>query len=208
MLTLYDKSECPFCWKVRLAMHHLGIAFEEVTIDTDNKPAAFLAISPSGKVPLLDDNGLHISESTLIALYLDDLEPNASLFAGNAVNRHKSRSLNHYADTQIGPAIRDAIFEQRNKTENEWDQAVIAQCRDNWLECQAYLDQQLANESAFCGEFGLADCALLPRFALAAAYGMPIGNDYPRLKKWYAVHSSSEYFKQSAPERCLQQQQN
>lgn len=203
MIQLFDKSECPFCWKVRLVLLHKGIKFEQITIDTDNKPADFLAISPSGKVPLLNNNGLHISESTLIALYLDDLQNSPALFAGNAESRHKSRALNHYADTQIGPAIRDAIFEQRNKRPENWNTDILEQCRKNWLACQAYLDTQLESDAGFCNDFGLADCALLPRFALATAYGMPIADNYPRLKKWYAVHSSKSYFKQSAPDCCL-----
>ena len=50
---LYDKDECPFCWKVRLALTTKSLQVEHITIDTENKPADFLALSPTGKVPLL-----------------------------------------------------------------------------------------------------------------------------------------------------------
>lgn len=201
-MKLYDKTECPFCWKVRLALHYKNIAFEQLTIDTENKPAEFLSLSPSGKVPLLAVNEESLSESTLIAHFLEDYQSTPTLLPGDAKNKYKARALNHYSDTIIGPAIRDAIFTQRNRPESEWDQEAISRCGSNWQACLSFLDGQLSSETYFCNEFSLAECALIPRFALALAYNLSGIDEFPRLKQWYAVHSSNNLFAQTAPTCC------
>ena len=198
-MILYNKSECPFCWKVRLALAYKNLAFEEVVIDTNNKPESFLRLSLTGKVPLLVSGETLISESTLIVYYLEDLNTTPSLFPGSTADRHLGRMLNHYADTEIGPAIREAIFTQRNNPKEQWDTDVISRCQENWRQCLAYLNTLLASECYFTGAFSIAECALLPRFGLAEAYGLNALDSFPKLKQWYLFHQQSPQFQATAP---------
>jgi glutathione S-transferase len=51
----------------------LGIPFEHVQInfaDPTTKTPEFLAVNPSGKIPAIDDEGFHLSESMAINVYL------------------------------------------------------------------------------------------------------------------------------------------
>ncbi len=59
-LTLVSPPLCPFVERVAIVLHEKGIAFERIHIDLRDKPEWFLAMSPLGKVPLLQvlhDNG-------------------------------------------------------------------------------------------------------------------------------------------------------
>ena len=60
MLTLYDNMDSGNAYKVRLALAHLGVAFERVELDTDNgetRTAEYLGKNPNGKVPALEVGG-------------------------------------------------------------------------------------------------------------------------------------------------------
>lgn len=202
-MKLYDKDECPFCWKIRLALSYKNISYDEITIDTNNKPDAFLEISPTGKVPVLDDNGLVINESTLIIHYLEDRNPQPSLYPGDTAERHQLRMLNHYSDTIIGPRIRDAIFTQRDNTEELWDKDAIKRSQEGWIQCLEELQPLLGSEKFFGKAFSIAECALIPRFALADAYNLTGLDKFPALDYWFNYHRDSNYFKDTAAPLCL-----
>ena len=37
MITLYHRADCPFCWKVRIALHELDVPYKEVEIKLRNQ---------------------------------------------------------------------------------------------------------------------------------------------------------------------------
>jgi len=78
-LTLISHNLCPYVQRAAIALLEKDVAFERITIDLSNKPDWFLAISPTGKVPLLRvarDDGLMavIFESTVICEYLEETQ--------------------------------------------------------------------------------------------------------------------------------------
>ena len=200
---LYDKAECPFCWKVRLALTTKSLQVEQITIDAENKPADFLALSPTGKVPLLISNGELISESSVIIETLELWQPNPTLLGKHPHERERIATLNHYSDTVVGPAIRDAIFTQRGHPSSQWDMGAIEQSKRNWSDCLAWLNNQFKpsdpSRPAFLSCFSLAECALLPRFALASAYGLHQAKEFPELQRWFNYHRQQPYFVTTAP---------
>jgi glutaredoxin len=48
---LYDKPECPFCWRVRMALHRCGIEVERR--DYQVYEAQWRELSSAGTVPVL-----------------------------------------------------------------------------------------------------------------------------------------------------------
>jgi glutathione S-transferase len=50
---LYTYRRCPYAMRARMALIHAGIAFDAHEITLRNKPAALLAASPKGTVPVL-----------------------------------------------------------------------------------------------------------------------------------------------------------
>lgn len=88
MITLYDLSTrfeqvrfSPFCWRVKLALAHKGLVWEEVPISFTQMNA--LPEPSEGKVPVLVDDGEVVCDSWNIALFLDDKYANNPLFEGD-----------------------------------------------------------------------------------------------------------------------------
>lgn len=66
-------GDCPFCQKVLLALHHCGVEYDLVTVDLSNKPESFLAINPSGSVPVSVDPATGKTINTIFILLLSEM---------------------------------------------------------------------------------------------------------------------------------------
>ena len=53
MLTLISHPLCPFAQRAAIVLLEKGVGFERVNVDLSAKPDWFLALSPTGKVPVL-----------------------------------------------------------------------------------------------------------------------------------------------------------
>jgi len=73
-MILHDYLPSQNGYKVRLLCHHLGVQYESKEVDIfggENQTDAFLALSPTGSVPVLElDNGTTLPESNAILSYL------------------------------------------------------------------------------------------------------------------------------------------
>lgn len=68
--------------RVRWMLQELGVDFEAVTINLragEHRRPEFLQINPAGKVPVLVDNDLVLTESVAIVLYLAEKYPHPGL---------------------------------------------------------------------------------------------------------------------------------
>jgi glutathione S-transferase len=72
----------------RWALHEVDADYEQVLVDWTNKPAAFLAANPMGKVPTIVHHateGNHtVTEAAAICHYLAEMHPQAGLLPGDA----------------------------------------------------------------------------------------------------------------------------
>lgn len=69
-MRLYFASGCPYAQRTRALFAALNETFEPVEIDLANKPADFLAKSPTGAVPMLEDGAFMLFESSVVNEYL------------------------------------------------------------------------------------------------------------------------------------------
>ncbi len=70
MIKLYQFAECPFCEKVRQKLAALKLDYEKVEVDYINKPEVVIKLG--GTVPVIDDNGMVMNESSEIVKYLEE----------------------------------------------------------------------------------------------------------------------------------------
>jgi glutathione S-transferase len=81
MLTLYHNPQSR-SRTVHFMLHELGEPFEIVPIDLkagEHKSPAFLKINPMGKIPVLRDGDVTVTETPAILVYLADRYPKAGL---------------------------------------------------------------------------------------------------------------------------------
>ena len=185
MITLYERTDCPFCWKVRLALAELGLAYRSVATQLGEKHPEVLRLSPTGTVPVMVDGDVVIWESGVALDYLDARYKPGSLLPADPGQQAWVRSLHAYSDKCIGPALRDLVFEKRSKHREEWDLAVIANGQAAWRACQAWLEAYIASASLNGRWLTAAECALAARCGVAEAYGEAVSTASPQLHEWY-----------------------
>lgn len=159
----------------RWALHEVDADYEQVLVDWKDKPQAFLAANPMGKVPAIihhAQSGNHVvTEAAAICLYLADMHPEAGLSPRDA------EKADYYRWTLFaaGP-IEQCITSRAFRFEPTPEQEAMA----GWGSVEramATLEQFLADRTWVCGErFTMADVYL----GSSVDWGMTFGILPPR----------------------------
>lgn len=181
-----------------MALRELNVAYQTVSIDLGEKHPKVVELNPKGSVPVLVDAGIAIWESNVAMEYLDELY-GGRLYSGNSGQRAEIRLLTSYSDSVIGPALRDLVFEKRTNPKDQWDWDLINHSERAWVRCQIQLEQWLNGRDYFTGSFSAAECALLPRFGVAEAYGSFIPRDCTGLQRWFRHAQERDGFSEVYP---------
>jgi glutathione S-transferase len=172
MLTLYDAARCPYCARVRIVLAEKGIEFESVEIDLADRPAWIYEKNSTGRVPVVEEDGWTLPESSVIMEYLEERYPDPPLLAADAADRglarlwifrHDTFTTPYYA-LRRGEAAAGEAFEQQLHR----------------------LDMALQQEGPWLGgqQYGLADIAYVP-WILRARTMLGIDLDpHPGLADW------------------------
>ena len=111
MYTLYSMRRSGNCYKVRLALAQLEIPHELIEIDIlqgETRTPEFLAMNPSGHVPLLEvAPGRHIAESNAILWYIAGSTP---LVPDNRIERAEMLQWMFFEQHSLEPNLGAAYF--------------------------------------------------------------------------------------------------
>lgn len=124
MLKLYGFSVSNYYNMVKLALLEKGLPFEEVLFYPSQTPEA-LAISPRGKVPVLEAEQGIINETSVILEYIEQTQPGKALLPSDPFERAQVLALCReielyielpgracYAEAFFGMSVPDAIKEK------------------------------------------------------------------------------------------------
>jgi RNA polymerase-associated protein len=149
MLTLYDAPRCPYCARARIVLAEKRLAYEPVTVDLDDRPGWLYEKNPSGKVPVLEEEGWVLPESAVIGEYLEERYPDPPLWPADPGERAVGRLLVFRFDD-----FGDAYYAARRDEPG---------ARAAFEDEVGYLDALLRASPFLSGRaFGLADVAYLP----------------------------------------------
>jgi maleylacetoacetate isomerase len=93
---LYDYWRSSASYRVRIALNLLGIAYDAVPVNLlakEQRSAEHLARNPQGLVPVLDIDGLRLTQSLAIIEYLAETKPGSGLLPRDAAGRARVRAL-------------------------------------------------------------------------------------------------------------------
>ena len=200
-IRLYDKPECPFCWKIRLALFEQGVAVEHIDSLAPETRETWQSLTPRKTVPVLVNGDVVIYESNVILEYLNDLS--GTLLPQDPTQRVTARLINSYSDGVIGAGLREVIFEKRGNAEANWDHSRIEQGIAQFETALDYLSDQLGDNTFFAGSYSLPECALTARFGLAEAYGVEIPERFNNLRSWFERMKSRPSYRATAPKHLL-----
>lgn len=182
-LRLISHKLCPYVQRAVIVATEKGIPFERVDIDLANKPDWFLAMSPTGKVPLLEVTGEDgetqiLFESAVIAEYLDELG-GERLLSADPLKRARERAWIEFASGTLADIAR--LYSA--PTAVAFDEAKEALGRRF-----ASIEAEIAGPWFAGDKFGLVDAAFGPVFRYIDIFerhaGIFIGEPGLKLRAW------------------------
>jgi len=163
-MKLYGSLASPYVARVVLFSRLKGFDLEPQLPEGGIKSAAYLAMNPMGKMPLLEVDGRAIPESEVICEYLEDLRPGQGGLVGDPAARARSRLISRIQDLCIGQNA-STLF--RNLNPSQRDAAAVATATSGLEAGFGYLEHFVTADPYAAGPTpGLADCALLPSFVM------------------------------------------
>ena len=188
---LYTFRRCPYAIRARIALRYAGINVEQREVALRDKPAALLAISAKGTVPVLQlPDGKVIGQSLdIMSWALRHSDPDRWLVAADAQEALRWVHLN---DDIFKPLL------DRYKYAERHPELSRVQHLERALDGYVYaLDQRLQTTSCLLADrISWADVAVFPfvrQFAMVnqtAFDALPL----PGLQKWLGSWSSSQLF--------------
>ena len=177
-----------YCWKVLIALYELDAPFTSVVVDLGDPAAraAYLKLSPFGKIPALRDTGraAEVYETGIIIDYLDQHYPGAArLIPADAEAAREVRLRERVFDLYVHNVFQ-RIIADRLRPQGQGDALSVEQARSQLRQAYDVLERDLAGRAWAAGAaFSLADCAAAPALFYADLIE-PIGASRPTLSAY------------------------
>jgi len=209
-ILLHDYFRSSASYRVRIALGLKGLAYErrEVNLaEGAQKSAAYHAVNPQGFVPCLEIDGLKLTQSLSIAVYLDQTRPEPMLMPRDPADGAHVRSLALAIACDIHPLNNLRVLkylkgplELSEEQKDEWYR--------HWVtEGLAALEAMAAPRAGaflFGDEPTLADVCLVPQLYNARRFSVPI-TAFPTLRRADETASAHPAFAAAHPDRIAQE---
>ena len=188
-MKLYNSNFSPNALRVRAVAAELGVPLDIVEVDLrkgGNKTAAYLAMNPNGKVPVLVDGDFVLWESRAIDAYLASLQPGRGLYPDDAKKRAFIDQWSYWQAIHLGPVMQKVAFERVMKSKfgmGEPDEKAIAPQLKEIDQFLPVLDANLAEKEWLAGKLSIADFAAASTFVYRVPSGISL-DKVPHVSAW------------------------
>ena len=164
----------PFVRKVLLTLEYKNVHYDNIMVLPGSHSAEFRAISPLGKIPVLEDEYGALPDSTIICQYLDSKYPRPSILPACPKERAQALWLEEFADSKLAELLGGGIFFESlvapRLMNRATDEKVVAQAKQALPPYFDYLEKQLTCCDYLVGNsITIADLTL-PNFFINASY--------------------------------------
>jgi glutathione S-transferase len=197
-LTLVIGNKNYSSWSMRpwLMLKGAGLAFDEVNIPLYTGPAdkqRILDYSPSGKVPILTDDGVTIWDSLAIIEYLADRFPDAGVWPTDRAARAHARSISSEMHSGFIPLRGECSMNihrpVRAKVLSDDAKANVARVDEIWTDCRTRYG---SGGPFLCGRFSAADAMFAPVVHRLRTYAVDVS---PEARSYMATMAAFAPFK-------------
>ncbi len=187
-LTLHYHPLSSYCQKVSIAIDVLGIPVERRLLNLGDpaERAAFQALWPTGKMPLLVDQGRPIPESSIIIEHLQGHHAPAGreLIPPDADAALQVRLWDRLFDLYVMTPMQALTADLLRPAEAR-DPHGVAQAREALVSAYAFIDRHLAGRTWAAGDsFSMADCAAAPALFYALTH-VPLAPEHANLAAYF-----------------------
>jgi maleylpyruvate isomerase len=179
-LKLYDFWRSSSAWRVRIGLHHKGLAFEQIPVDlfaAEQDEPSFGAVNPLTQVPVLElehqGKRVRITQSMAILMLLEQLYPSEPLLPSDPIVRARCVQLAEIVNAGIQPLQNRSVL--LRITEGGGDGEAFAQhFISRGLTALERAVQRTAGTFSVGDSVTLADLYLIPELGVARRMGVPV----------------------------------
>jgi glutathione S-transferase len=199
-IVIHGVNASPFVRKVRVALAEKNLPYELRSVMPIAPSPEYLAISPLGKIPCLQDGDYTLPDSSCIIAYLERTTPRPALYPEDAKDFGRALFFEEYADTKLVDTLAPVFFQRvvrRFIFKQEPDETIVRKKLDeeaprvfDWLE------RQIGDREWLVGtRFGIADLAIASPFVNLAHAGERVdAKRWPQLAAYVErVHARPSY---------------
>ena len=203
MMKLYFHPMSHNSRRARSVALHLGVSFEPVVVDVPSgahKKPEFLAVNPRGMIPVLDDDGFIVADSTAIGLYLAE-KAKSDILPTDLKARSSVMQWLSFEQCHFNPACTTIIFENLFKKlfGGTTDEKAVEAATEKFHRHATVLDAQLGKTDFLAGnKVTLADFACASPLSMAVPAKIPT-EKYKNIGRWLEKMNTVPGWKDSAP---------
>jgi glutathione S-transferase len=189
-LTLYYHPFASFCQKVLIALYERDVPFRPHLVDLGDPEAraAFLAIWPIGKLPVLHDAAADrpVPESSSIIEYLDRAHPGpAPLVPEEPDTALRVRMADRFYDSYVHEPMQKIVTDTI-RPPGRSDPHGVEEARATLATAYGMIEAEMAGRTWAAGEdFTMADCAAAPAL-FYANWVQPLAPGHPAVAGYLA----------------------
>ena len=209
-IVLHDYYRSSASYRVRIALGLKGLDYERREVNLAKgaqKDAAFRTVNPQGFVPTLEIDGLTLTQSLSIAVYLDQTRPKPPLLPSNPADSAHVRALALTIACDIHPLNNLRVLKYlqgplgaSEAQKDEWYRHWVAE----GLAALEAMAKPRAGAFLFGDQPPLADVCLVPQLYNARRFSVPIA-DYPTLRRADETATAHPSFAAAHPDRIAQE---
>jgi glutathione S-transferase len=198
----------PYVRKVLVVLHAKGIPYEIDPIIPFMGDDRFSRLSPVRRIPVLIDDRVTLTDSSVICQYLEDRHPEPAVYPRDIVDRAGARWLEEFADTRMGEVFIWRLFNEvainpfvwGKETDREVLRRTLAEDVPRVLD---YLESQVPADGFLFGAPSIGDVSIATFFRNAAFARFAV--DAGRWPRTAAFVLALEGFQRLKPfeDRCM-----
>ena len=207
MRTLYHLWLSPFSRKVRVVLAEKNLAFHMVVEETWERRYEFLALNPTGEVPVLvEPDNTVLADSIGICEYLEEKYPEPNLIGKNLYDRAEVRRLVAWFDLKFNKEVTGKLLNEKVMKRflglGEPDSREIRAAQSNIHTHLDYITFLTDRRFWLAGDqLTLADITAAAHISAIDYLGDVPWSNYKSAKNWYARIKSRPSFKSILSDR-------